>query len=161
MIYYKSQKYNYKKALLIDIKKAYDSVNRNKLKEIIKSKFENKEALFLITFIEIYESLTMIINGSEINTLKGLPQGSALSPMYFNLYINDALITLNKIKDLSAQAYADDLILQSSNINILQKGYEKVIELYNNLDLYINVDKCELISDAKEDTIKIITKIFK
>ena len=154
MIYYKSQKYNYKKALLIDIKKAYDSVNRNKLKEIIKSKFENKEALFLITFIEIYESLTMIINGSEINTLKGLPQGSALSPMYFNLYINDALISLNKIKDLSAQAYADDLILQSSNINILQKGYEKVIELYNNLDLYINVDKCELISDAKEDTIK-------
>ena len=125
MIYFKSQKYNYKKALLIDIKKAYDSVNRNKLKEIIKSKFENKEALFLITFIEIYESLTMIINGSEINTLKGLPQGSALSPMYFNLYINDALISLNKIKDLSSQAYADDLILQSSNINILQKGYEK------------------------------------
>ena len=105
MIYYKSQKYNYKKALLIDIKKAYDSVNRNKLKEIIKNKFENEEALFLITFIEIYESLTMIINGSEINTLKGLSQGSALSPMYFNLYINDALISLNKIKDLSAQAY--------------------------------------------------------
>ena len=149
MIYFKSQKYNYKKALLIDIKKAYDSVNRNKLKEIIKSKFDNEEVLFLITFIEIYESLTMIIN-----TLKGLSQDSVLSPMYFNLYINDALITLNKINNLSAQAYADDLILQSSNINILQKGYEKVLELYNNLDLYINVDKCELISDVKEDTIK-------
>ena len=53
MIYYKSQKYNYKKALLIDIRKAYDSVNRNKLKEIITNNFNNDEASFLITFIEI------------------------------------------------------------------------------------------------------------
>ena len=44
MIYYKSKKYNFNKALLIDISKAYDSVNRNKLKEIINSKYEEKEA---------------------------------------------------------------------------------------------------------------------
>ena len=53
-----------------NFKKAYDSVNRNKLKEIIINKFKNEEAILLITFIEIYESLTMIINGCEINTIK-------------------------------------------------------------------------------------------
>ena len=87
--------------MLIDIRKAYDSVNRNKLKEIITINFNNEEASFLITFIEIYEALTMIINDCEINTLKGLPQGSALSPMNFNLYKNDALVSINKLNNLS------------------------------------------------------------
>ena len=158
MIYFKSQKYKYKKALLIDVSKAYDSVDRIKLKEIIKNKFNNEEALLLISFIELYEQLTMIIIDCEINATKGLPQGSALSPLYFNLYINDALNKLNEIKDMSAQAYADDLILQSKEINILQKGYEKTIELYNELGLNINSDKCELISDIKDDIIKDINQ---
>ena len=35
MILYKCKKYNYNKSLLIDIKKAYDSVNRVTLKSII------------------------------------------------------------------------------------------------------------------------------
>ena len=153
MIYYKSQKYKYKKAILIDIEKAYDSVKRIKLKEIIINKFNNIESDLLTTIIEIYESLIMIINGCEINTVKGLPKGSALLPLLFNLYINDALNNLNQMENISAQAYADDLILQSSDTQTLQKGYEKTIEIYNDLDLHININKCEPTSDIKEDVI--------
>ena len=123
MIYYKSKKYNFNKALLIDISKAYDSVNRNKLKEIINSKYEEKEAKFLIYFIEIYESLKMIIEDEPINTINGMPQGSSISPPFFNLYINDALGKLNEIEGISAQAYADDLIIQSNDINKLQIAF--------------------------------------
>ena len=51
MIYYKAKKYNFNKALLIYISKAYDSVDRDKLKEIINKKYEAQEAKFLIYFL--------------------------------------------------------------------------------------------------------------
>ena len=131
MIIYKSKKYNYNKSLLIDIKKAYDSVNRDILKKIINDTFKESGNI-LLYFINIYDSLTTVINGIEINNINGLPQGSAISPTLFNIYINNALEKINEINNLSAQAYADDLILQSNNIDTLQKGYDITKYLYSN-----------------------------
>ena len=44
MIYYNSIKFKYNKAILIDVKKVYDLVSRNKLKEIITYNFNAQEA---------------------------------------------------------------------------------------------------------------------
>ena len=52
MIYYNSIKFRYNKLILVDVKKAYDSVSRNKLKEIITYNFNAQEAKFLKSFIE-------------------------------------------------------------------------------------------------------------
>ena len=41
MIFYKAKKYNYEKALLIDIQKAYNSVNLDILTDIIEKTFNN------------------------------------------------------------------------------------------------------------------------
>ena len=107
------------KAILINVKKAYDSVSRNKLKETITYNFNAQEANFLKSFIEIYEILRIDIYRHEINPIHGVPQGSTLSPLFFNLYINESLEKLNSINGLSAQCYADDLILLSDNLEIL------------------------------------------
>ena len=153
MIYYKSKKLKLNKGLLIDIRKAYDSVNRSILKESIIKEFSMAESDFLIYFIDIYENLKMVINNEEIIPKRGLPQGSALSPLFFNFYINGALNEINKIDNISAQAYADDLILQSNNIHVLQNGYNKTKELYKKLNLIINEDKSELITDIENEKI--------
>ena len=160
MILYKCRKYNYNKSLLIDIKKAYDSVNRDILKNIISKNF-GETGKILIDFISIYDGLTTIINGKAINNIYGLPQGSAISPILFNLYINEALEKINQINNLSAQAYADDLILQSTSLESLQIGFNTVKALYNELNLKINSNKCELILEVKEDSINDIENNIK
>jgi len=160
MILYKCKKYNYNKSLLIDIKKAYDSVNRVTLKSII-LKYFGESGKILTDFIIIYDGLTTIINGKAINNIYGLPQGSAISPILFNLYINEALEEINTIDNLSAQEYADDLILQSTSLETLQIGFDTVKTLYKELNLKINSNKCELISEVKEDSINDIENNIK
>ena len=75
-------KLKYNKILLIDIRKAYDSVNITKLKEIINNKYGDKGKL-LIHILDIYQKLVMIIEENQINIGRGLPQGSNFSPLMF------------------------------------------------------------------------------
>ena len=155
MIFFQSRKYKYKKALLIDIKKAYDTVDLNKLKETINEVFddENEKGL-LINFINIYQGLILIINGVKINPTIGLPQGSSLSPIFFNLYINQVLDKIGKIKEIHIQAYADDIIILSNKIENIQKAYDQTKVEIEKIKLQINPDKCELISEEQNDSIK-------
>ena len=107
----------FNKILLIDIKKAYDSVDLETLKKIIIKKIPNNA--ILLDFINIYQQLTMIINDEKINFTRGLPQGSALSPIFFNIYINKVLTNIIGNQDFAGQAYADNTILQAKDIKIL------------------------------------------
>ena len=154
MIYYNSKKFNYNKALLIDIQKAYDSVNLDILITMIESTYNNKVIKDLLTnFIEIYKGLVLIINGTEINATRGLPQGSALSPLFFNLYINNVLKQINANNNVHGQAYADDIILQGNSIINIQTAYELAKNEFNKIELKINPEKCELISEQINDYI--------
>ena len=44
-----------------------------------------------------------------IEVRRGTPQGSLISPLLFNLYIDDLLVSLEKPTNHGTSAYADDL----------------------------------------------------
>jgi len=128
--------------VFVDISKAYDQVIRNKLYDILSSigiPF-NYVILYKImtTNLRVYVDNSIIIPYNN-----GIPQGSCISPMLFNLYYEKAIETISPYTDLLL-VFADDLA-------ILKKEAKNMSKIINNLNnwgkdynLYVNEKKTEI-----------------
>ena len=92
------------------------------------------------------------MNGIEsdwINLKRGVPQGTILGPLLFNIYVND----LAKIveKDCTVVQYADDTFLfpsdtdEISSKTKLEHNISKIIEFFAKSQLVVNKQKAEYI----------------
>ena len=136
----------------IDLKKAYDSVDRNFL-------FSKLWALgldgpFLNIVKSMYRSIKQCVKlGSTliepIPTTIGVKQGCNLSPLLFNLFIEDMKLEFDHDCDqvslgdarLSHLLYADDLVLLSTSKGGLQRCLDKINGFCNKWGLNINPKK--------------------
>lgn len=100
--------------LFLDLKKAFDRVNKTKLIE--KLKRSNVTPDIFNASLGIISNTFMKVEEDFIETRTGVPQGGVLSPLLFDIYINDLLEQLS-LKNLKVLAYADDLLIYA-------KGYE-------------------------------------
>ena len=139
-------------AIFIDFKKAYDTVNRDLLMKRLKSLGIN--GIFLRNIMAMYKKTEYCVklkNGHTraINSNLGLKQGCPLSPMLFNLYIDDIDHIFDDTCDpISIQnekvnhfLYADDLVILSQNKDGLQRCIDRISDYAKAKQLTISVKK--------------------
>ena len=141
----------------IDISKAFDSVNHNYLKDVIKKlPIDKKYKNFIMYAIENWQIKLELFNETliEKKVKKGLLQGDSLSPLLFvvclepisrimqkeegiNVYDNNG----NKIAELNHLVFIDDIKILSKVKRTSEKILKICIESMNLIGLELNEDK--------------------
>ncbi|KAK2707505.1 hypothetical protein QYM36_015269 [Artemia franciscana] len=126
--------------LSLDVRKAFDSVSHHSI--IRACKAQGLPPFFLEYIESTYRGTTSILelpNGREETPTKltrGVKQGDPLSPILFNLVVDEALraiphgvgFTINETL-IPAIAYADDLVIASSSKVGLQKSADIIVNV--------------------------------
>ena len=99
---------------------------------------------------------TLRVNGLASPWLprnQGLPQGSPLSPVIFNIFIDSLVRLLNSIvNDMGAPTclfYADDGVIFASNISDARRGLQLAEDWSKRHGMIFNVKKCGVIVSAE------------
>ena len=154
-MYYKMQTKGFNKILLIDLKKAFDMVNRKILQSDIINKFKISDTTkILLNITKIYDNINIQVEQEKIHPTRGVPQGSVFGPTLFLIYIDDILKQIEQNQKIHIQAFIDDdIAIASNDILELQNTFNKIKSLIKQKSMEINSQKCELITNNLEDTI--------
>ena len=141
-------------ACFVDFKKASDSVNQQKMFYKLQKSGINGKILNLLRSIYDKSFCSLKINGKFTQFFKyekGVLQGNPLSPILFNVYINDLFeelskvnkspVTLNGKDKIFALMFADDLIILSTSEKGLQDSLNILDSYCQKWDLEVNLKK--------------------
>jgi hypothetical protein len=139
----------------IDFRKAYDRINRTLL--LLKLQRLGINGLLYRNIKAMYKSVSyqVVVNDGllePISSQYGLKQGGVLSPLLFNLYIDDMRHIFDDTCDpvkileqpLSHLLYADDLVLISTSENGLRTCLSKLEEYCLTWQLELNIKKSKV-----------------
>ena len=151
-------------ALLIDLSKAFDCMSHELLiAKISAYGFDDLSMNLIKSYLSNRQQRTKVGNNlSEWRKIKdGVPQGSILGPLLFNIYISDLFLIT---EETNVANYADDTLpFTSAPTWIEVKG--KLSYVANQIFTWLsfnqmigNPDKCQLITNKVDDTMSITVK---
>ena len=143
-------KSGYAGALLMDLSKAFDCIDHELLIAKLHAYGLSRNALKMIHSYLSKRLQRVKINGSfstwkEVS--KGVPQGSVLGPLLFNILLNDLFLLMNRSEICN---YADDTTIYvcDSKIECVVDGLEQdaaqLATWHPENYMQLNVDKCHL-----------------
>ena len=137
-------------AVLTDLSKAFDCLNHELLIAKLNAYGFSRSALLFIRSYLTDRKQRVKVNGSFstwTETVRGVPQGSVLGPLLFNIYLNDLFMFLEETEICN---YADDTTIYACGPNIenvimhLENDALKITEWFPNNFMKLNEDKCHL-----------------
>ena len=149
--------------IFMDLSKAFDTINHSLLLAKLKTYGFSNQALRLLQSYLCKRFQRSIINGSFSSwneLIIGVPQGSILGPLLFNIFLNDIFLFISKCQLCN---YADDNTLCKSGKNMqkikndLEMDFMILHKWFHENRIVLNPDKCHYIVIGDDDpTQKII-----
>jgi len=149
--------------LFIDFRAAYDSINRDKLWEVMGQLGIPAKLIRLIKACS-YNSKSKISFGGDLSgefpVTTGLRQGDALSPALFNIALESVMrivmpqakgIEIKDNQHLTAVAYADDIILLAETDDELKKTADILMKEGKKIGLKINETKTKYMIVSRQN----------
>ena len=148
-------------ALLTDLSKAFDCLNHDLLVAKLDAYgFDYMSLNLILCYLSGRKHRTKVNNhfSEWADILSGIPQGSILGPLFFNIYINDLFYV---IREDRVTNYADDTTpydIKSTYdelIDSLQSDSNILLQWFTNNFFKLNADKCKLLISNREDELSI------
>ena len=106
--------------ILLDFSKAFDSISHTILLSILNQHKIDYSVIQWIKYLLSTRTQQTIVEGilsTGKRVKSGVPQGSVIGPLLFNIYLNSLLEKIQSCDGVLALAFADDLKIISSYPN--------------------------------------------
>ena len=123
-----------------DIRGYFDSIDQEKLMELVKERISDRKVLKLI---QQWLRAGVMEEGEVRTTLAGTPQGGVISPMLANIYLNYLdRIWAQRCRDIGILIrYADDFVVMCQTEEKAQEALWRVQWVMNRLGLQLHPEK--------------------
>ncbi|MEK7233293.1 MAG: group II intron reverse transcriptase/maturase [Elusimicrobiota bacterium] len=126
-----------------DIKAYFDSIDQNKLMEMVGERITDRRVLKLM---RQWLRAGVLEDGAVRQTLAGTPQGGVISPLLANIYLHHFDRAWDECKQLGVLVrYADDFVIMCKTQSQANAALRRVTKMMTGLGLMLHSEKTRLV----------------